>query len=660
MSTVRRFVPVVVALGFALSGSLGLLAQRGMGQRGGGQGPAAPARPMHRVAGVRDGVSIFVKTDYAQVRPLKPGEVDFKHYHTPDESLVLMRLWAQKYPDLVEIYSVGKSFEGRDIWQMTITNRKTGKDTDKPAFFIEGGRHAGESTGSEATLYFINHVLTNYGSDPAITKLVDTKALYCKPHNNPDGNMLYLTTAQTLRSTVRPNDDDNDGLLDEDPGEDLDGDGFVRQIRKFVGPGKGNASKDPRDPSGRLMRRGQQGEGDYVMYPEGIDNDGDGRYNEDGIGGLDLHRNYPENWRPMREETRRGYTQGGAGEYPLSETETRAVFLFMMTHPNVAAAQTLDTAVPMILRGPSTERDEVAMTPDDLALFRKFDKKAQEITGYARAGDVYHEYATGGRRVDPVTGEGPRDQPLFGHSPDFGYSYFGVPWYGDEIWNGGRFVDYDKDGRVDEYEVLKWNDENRAGKGDFQNWTAFRHPQLGDVEIGGWNPKFWSQNPPPDLLETWARNEALWNVWMAEQLPQVKIVSVTATPAKPAPPAKSKPAKGAKPEPPVSLEGVYDVTVTLTNEGQMPTALDIARRVKIVRPDTCTLTLGSGQELLKAPQGQRQQRPVMELGWLKAGETKTVTWQVKGIGKAIVNLSSTRGGIDRKDVTVGPPGTAGG
>jgi hypothetical protein len=110
----------------------------------------------------------------------------------------------------------------------------------------------------------------------------------------------------------------------------------------------------------------------------------------------------------------------------------------------------------------------------------------------------------------------------------------------------------------------------------------------------------------------------------------------------------------------VSLEGVYDVTVTLTNEGQMPTALDIARRVKIVRPDTCTLTPGSGQELLKAPQGQRQQRPVMELGWLKAGETKTVTWQVKGIGKAIVNLSSTRGGIDRKDVTVGPPGTAGG
>ena len=64
------------------------------------------------------------------------------------------------------------------------------------------------------------------------------------------------------------------------------------------------------------MRNVGQGKGDYLLFSEGYDNDGDGRVNEDGIGGLDLHRNYPENWRPMTEETGRGYTQGGAGEYP--------------------------------------------------------------------------------------------------------------------------------------------------------------------------------------------------------------------------------------------------------------------------------------------------------------------------------------------------------
>ena len=190
-----------------------------------------------------------------------------------------------------------------------------------------------KSPACEATLYFIHHLLTHYGKDPEITKLLDNRAIYAKPSNNPDGNALYQYTAQTLRSTVRPQDNDGDGLLDEDPGDDLDGDGFIRQMRKYVGPGKGNATRHPKDPSGRLMESVAQGKGDYMLYSEGTDNDGDGRYNEDGVGGLDLHRNYPENWRPMREATGRGYTQGGAGEFPLSETETRAVFSFRHDPP---------------------------------------------------------------------------------------------------------------------------------------------------------------------------------------------------------------------------------------------------------------------------------------------------------------------------------------
>jgi hypothetical protein len=91
--------------------------------------------------------------------------------------------------------------------------------------------------------------------------------------------------------------------------------------------------------------------------------------------------------------------------------------------------------------------------------------------------------------------------------------------------------------------------------------------------------------------------------------------------------------------------------VTVVNEGLMPTALDIAKRVKIVRPDTCSLTLAGAT--LSAQEGKPAQRPMQELGWLKAGEQKSITWRVKGTGKATINLSSTRGGIDRKDVNVG-------
>jgi len=97
---------------------------------------------------------------------------------------------------------------------MTISNKSGAKDTDKPAMYLEGNRHSGEVTGAESALYFAWHVLTNYGKDPEIMNLVDTKDLYVRVKNNPDGSELYLNTVQSNRSTVRPHDSDGDGLLD--------------------------------------------------------------------------------------------------------------------------------------------------------------------------------------------------------------------------------------------------------------------------------------------------------------------------------------------------------------------------------------------------------------------------------------------------------------
>ena len=144
-------------------------------------------RLLHLVGGERHGRSFFPKVDYPEVKPLQEGELDFRHFHTYDEVNQLLRKWARHYPDLVELYSVGKSFEGRDIWQVTVTNRKAGKDTDKPAMYIEGGRHSAEITSSESVLWLLHHLLTQYGQDPDITRLVDTKALYLRVMNNPDG-----------------------------------------------------------------------------------------------------------------------------------------------------------------------------------------------------------------------------------------------------------------------------------------------------------------------------------------------------------------------------------------------------------------------------------------------------------------------------------------
>ncbi|UCC25457.1 MAG: hypothetical protein JSU98_17300, partial [Gemmatimonadales bacterium] len=299
----------------------------------------------------RHGPSHFPRVRHPEVEYEAGETLTFDRYHTVDVMYSWLERWAEWYPDLVELYQVGTSLEGRPILQVTLTNRATGPATEKPAAFFEGGRHSGEITSSESVLWLIQHLVEGYGRDPEITDLLDRAAIYLKPQNNPDGSNLYLHTAQTNRSSVRPVDNDRDGLLDEDPANDLDGDGVILQMR-WRDP-EGEWLQDPRDPTGRLMRRARDGErGEWSMGREGLDDDGDGRSDEDGVGGLDLHRNYVENWRPMpgRDRTGRGWTQNGAGAFPLSEPETRAVVLFVLENPNIAVANSMDTRVPMHLR----------------------------------------------------------------------------------------------------------------------------------------------------------------------------------------------------------------------------------------------------------------------------------------------------------------------
>jgi hypothetical protein len=605
---------------------------RGGGRGGRGGANAAPRDTTPRVlvvAGTRAGPSAFPLTHYPETRPLVEGQMDFRHYHTSQEIEWWMRKWAADHPDLVDLYQVGETFAGRPIWQLTITNKATGRDTDKPAAFFEGGRHSGEITATESALYLAWYVLENYARDAEIKKLVDEKALYVRPMNNPDGSDLYRLTAQANRSSVRPHDSDGDGLLDEDPAEDLDGDGYSRQMRVLVGEGKGTSVIDSAaDPKGRVMRNVGEGRGNYMTYSEGIDNDGDGRINEDGVGGLDLHRNYPTNWRPEpgKDATGRGFTQFGAGEYPLSEPETRAVVLWVLTHPNIGVVNTMDTSVPMHLRGPSTCEEQECMFASDLKLYQHFDSVGLSITKYPWAGNVYRTYATRGAD-DPATAD---PSPLFGHSPDFGYFGFGAIWYGDELWNGGRERDYNNDGRIDASEVLRYCDEEFGGR-CFQNWTRAFHPVYGEVEVGGYNPKFFSQNGPPEVLERWAGRQAMFNLYMARSLPRIEITGATV--------AATRAGRDS---------ATHEIRVTVRNTGRLPTALEQAKRVKIVRPDRLVSVAPSGSTTRVVGD-----QPEFYLG---GGETRTVVLRIRaGTGandrKLTIRALSTRGGVAEREVT---------
>lgn len=617
------------------------------------QAPIAPqekfpeadtAAKYYTVKGERSGISFFLKHQHEEIEYTPKETLTFDKYHTPDVIYHWYEKWANQYPNLIDYYEVDRSYEGRPIYQMTITNKSTGKHTDKPAAYFEGVRHSGEVTSSESVLWLTKYLLDNYGTDPAITELIDTKTIYLRPVNNPDGVNMYMHTAQRNRSTVRPDDNDGDGLYDEDPEEDLDGDGVIYQMRRRAKPDeldKANMIIDPRDKTGQLMKRVREGEGEWFVYTEGIDNDNDGNYNEDGIGGLDLHRNYPENWRPEPggDATRRGYTQRGAGAYPLSEIETRSVVMWLLTHPNISVVNSMDTRVPMHLRPPSTSKSSESMFPEDLKIYQYFDSVGMSITGYPWAGDVYETYSTR-NAFNRMTGDPSKPSPLFGHGPDFGYFYYGSIWYGDELWNGGEHEDLDGDGEIDAYDGFLWDQKYNGGKG-FKPWTPYNHPQLGEVEIGGSHPKFFSQNAPADHLEGWIKNQALFNLAMAYELPQISLDDVKVE---------------------AMANNEYEITVSWSNTGKLPVALEQAKRIKIVQEDRIQLDID--RELLKgyenasvAITNPSTTDKTVYTGYTGAGESKTATFRVnlkdQQSIKAKVKLLSTRGGYAEKTIEIG-------
>src|SRR6185369_6295503 len=97
---------------------------------------------------------------------------DFSRFPRHDELTTLLQAYAAARPDLVELRSIGRSHEGRDIWLVVLTRKATGVDTDKPAFWIDGNIHAAELTASTACLYWLHQLLSSHGNDAKVTELL--------------------------------------------------------------------------------------------------------------------------------------------------------------------------------------------------------------------------------------------------------------------------------------------------------------------------------------------------------------------------------------------------------------------------------------------------------------------------------------------------------
>jgi len=558
------------------------------------------------------------------------GSVDWNRYYTAGETEQILREFHELYPELTELYPIGESFRGRTLWVIEVTAEITGPAVEKPALYLDGGIHAGELTASQVALHALGHLLNRYGWDPEVTDLLERYAFYIRPKFNPDGSDLALIQDQLLRSTVRPWDEDEDGTADEDPPEDLDGDGWITNIR--IPDPEGDWYAHPRD--GRVMvrlgggRRGAEGGGQvageapagarrYRMIREGVDNDGDGRINEDGFGGIDMNRNFPRNWEPE-------HLQPGAGPFPLSEPETYATVKFIQEHPNITSIVHGHTSGGFVYRLPSASAPSL-FPQDDLALIEHLGAPYTETTGRPVRASATHPTR---HRYGTLITWAFWDQGVVGWVPEYSP--------GPEAW----VRDYDRDGSVGPLEEMRFNDERLGGR-YFSPWTRYQHPELGEVEVGGWHSKFWGQNPPAEFLEEECAAQLPWIIYLIKQAPRLALDGPTVTPLE---------------------DGGYRVRAVVTNEGFLPTSLtgrgavgqetpDGTLESPLVRPPVLTISL-EGAELAE---GMAR----VKLGHLQGTgpflpevgvSSETVEWIVRpqGVPSYVqVTVQSDKGGVVR-------------
>jgi hypothetical protein len=439
--------------------------------------------------------------------------VSYDHFYAYDELSDLLRAWAEEAPQLCSVESMGKSYEGRDIWLVTVTNTKTGAHADKPAFLIEANIHSMEWTGCTASLHLVHRLLTGHGKDELVTRVLDTRVFYVIPRLNPDGAERGLLQRRFIRSSVRPypREEMDDGLHVED----LDGDGRVLDMRV-------------EDPNGAWRRHSEVPK--VLVRRDPVDSQADGPFyrllvegrieNYDGVTikvpppleGLDLNRNFPADWGLEHE-------QQGAGPYPTSEPEVRAMVQAVTDRPNITGHIAYHTFSGVHLR-PYAGRSDDELPTDDLRAYKIIGERGTELTGYP-AVSVFHDFKYHPKQV------------IKGGAHDWMYDHLGVFSWTTEFWSPQReaglsdyhFTDWIREHPIeDDLVLVRWADEHYPDA--YVDWYEFDHPELGKVELGGWDIVNYWFNVPFDRLEEEVAPHSEWAIFHALISPLLEVRSL--------------------------------------------------------------------------------------------------------------------------------------
>ncbi len=542
--------------------------------------------------------------------------------------------------EAAELSSLATSPGGRDVWLVELSLSGDLAPGDRPALLVVGSLEGDHVVGSHLALEVVRYLTRD---DDEVERLLSEHTVYVVPRANPDGVEAMFGSPRWHRSVNgRAFDDDNDGRTDEDAPDDINGDGMVTLMR--VADPEGAFIPHPDDA--RLMKRADAAAGEvgsHTLYIEGRDDDGDGFYNEDGPGGVDLNRNFQHVY---------PYYQRAAGPHMVSEPESRALIDFAVKRRNIAAVLTYGHSDNLVT--PPDSRGQLGgIAPSDLYLAAAesldgiFDVGVWSSRPSNLQGGLRLRGAQPGSDNDPNSGRRPAEtvhgddivyfenvseryraitglesvgvnRPAEGAFFQYGYFQFGVPSFSTQGWSPAVPDDTDRGASADQRML--------AAGVPFVAWSETDHPDFGTVEVGGFEPHALT-NPPAAQLPELGAAQGEFVAALTGMLPRVQIVDTEVT------------AHGG---------GIFTVEAAVANSGYFPSSLRhglVSRSV-----DPVLVQIGVDPEAIVT--GDPKSSTIAQLEG--SGHRARFSWVIRANdGQEVeIRVRAEKGGIDTTTVTL--------
>lgn len=564
-------------------------------------------------------------------------------YKSPEQVRSWIKQIENEYPELVSSSNIASSPGENPLYLLRIGKNAEENKSALPSVFVAANLEGKRPLSTEGAIFLAEKIL----SDPAA---YDSLNWYILPLGNPDAasNFFESPLHEDSRNDL-PTNDDRDEQTDEDGVNDLNGDGWITKMRVKHPDGEWVISDtDPRLMKKADPKKGEQGV--YKIYTEGTDDDGDGLYNEDGPGGTDVGKNFPQLFRH--------YTADG-GLFPGSSPESYAIMKFVFDHPDIAMifsfgstnwcitppkggrkgeadlnkirlserqarqfnldqsrTYTLIELVEIIkANNPQSNIDE-SMVAGFLGLGAALNPQEGDLVFYEKYAEEYQAYLKEkGVEEKRIEAEPAKD----GSFELWGYFQVGVPVFSMDLWGVSL-----KDSMNAEEALLAYSD-NKPGKKGFADWEAFDHPTLGSVEIGGFAP-YLETSPPYEWTDSLLNLQIPWIFKLTGELPDLHIYEVQSS------------AKG---------EGIYQLDIWIENRAFIPFPTDMGSRNR--QPAPAILSLEGNQ--LEYISGYQRTAIAHVAGNSRIKTTLII--QMEKPGKITLKLESLTAGNDVQTIKLG-------